>query len=250
MNHPELKSICITAKSGTVLFSSELSGVSRTQHSVGALITALVDLSTRSIGVPVSYICMNNIAITIAQSEDVGIKVVLFHDAAFYRELARCIANSILHVFCERFDPSDFKSTDTTNFRRFNNSLGPSIRDCAGYMIHSLVDRLRGAAQYAVVFNEGDPKFAYPSNADSITVAANLQQLQFAIQEVSNLTNDTPFELVVENEQLFTHIALIGTTIVILQVRAAMHSPEVLAEVKRTLEMVRLCAQTADCLMG
>ena len=250
MNHPELKSICIAAKSGAVLFSSELSGQTRNLRGTAALITALSDLSIRSIGPTVSYICMSSVAMTIAHSEDVGIKVILIHDADFYRELANCIANSILHVFCERFDPSDFKSTDTTNFRRFNNSLGPAIRDCAGYLVHSLVDKLRGGAQYAVVFNEGDPKFAYPSNADSITVAANLQQLQFAIQEVSNLTNDTPFELVIENEQLFTHIALIGTTIVILQVRATQHSAEALAEVKRTLEMVRLCAQTADCLMG
>ncbi|KAK8866357.1 hypothetical protein M9Y10_009319 [Tritrichomonas musculus] len=252
MNHPELQSICITAKSGAVLFVSELSGVSRNQRSIAALITALVDLSTRSVGTPVSYICMNNTAITIAQSEIFGIKAILFHDSNFYRELAQCIANSILHVFCERFDQSDLVSTDTMNFKRFNNSLGPAIRDCAGYMIHNLVDRLqtRGAAQYAIVFNEGDPKYAYPSNADSITVAANLQQLQFAIQEVSNITNDTPFELVVEDSELFTHIAITGTTIVILRIKAANHSPDVIADINRTLEMVRLCVQTADCLMG
>lgn len=101
MNHPELQSICITAKSGAVLFVSELSGVSRNQRSIAALITALVDLSTRSVGTPVSYICMNNTAITIAQSEIFGIKAILFHDSNFYRELAQCIANSILHVFCE-----------------------------------------------------------------------------------------------------------------------------------------------------
>lgn len=249
MSHSELKAIYILAKSGTVLFTSEFSGLPKTSTGIGGLITALLDVSSRSVFSPISYIRMNHLAVTICQNEYVGVKVVLFHDADFYRELAQAITSNILRSFCDRFSPEEIKhAVDNMLFKRFNTSLGPSIRDCSGHLIHDLVEKLRGSAHYAVVFNEGDPKFAYPSNADSITVAANLQQLIFAIQEVSNLTNDVPFELVVESNQLFSHIALIGSTIVILQIRKQVHSQEIVDKIKHTLDMVKLCAQTADCL--
>lgn len=85
-------------------------------------------------------------------------------------------------------------------------------------------------------------------SADSISVAANLQQLQFALQEMAELTSDAPSELVVEGGQIFSHVVLFGATTVVLQIRASSHSPEVVAQVKEALNMLGLCFKTAESL--
>ncbi|KAH0790068.1 hypothetical protein GPJ56_005963 [Histomonas meleagridis] len=250
MNRPELKSICITAKSGIVIFSADFEGGSRNLRSFGGLITAMNDLSSRSVGAPVSYMVMSTIAITIVQSEETGIKVFIFHDATFYRSLAHCIATQILRAFLERFNPETLNLTDSSNFRRFNSGLGPAIRSASNIILLNLIDKLRGAIQFAVIFSDGDAIYTYPSNADSISVAANLQQLQFALQEVANLTQDVPYELVIEGGHIFSHIVLFGATTVVLQIRAQSHSPSVISQVKDTLAMLNLCFQTAEGLMA
>ena len=245
---PELHSICITAKSGIMLFSADFEIGSRNYRSFGPLITAMNDLSTRSVGAPVSYMVMSTIAITVVQSEETGIKVIIFHDASYYRTLAQCIATQILRVFLERFSAESLNLTDASNFKRFNSSLGIAIRSASNLILHDLIDKLRGAIQFAVIFCDGDAIYTYPSNADSISVAANLQQLQFALQEVANLTQDLPYELIVEGGQIFSHIVLVGATTVILQIRAASHSQNVITKVKETLPMLSLCFQTSESL--
>ena len=248
MTHAELRSIIIAARSGILLFAADYEGNSKTMRSITALITALNDTASRSVGASVSYIMMSNVAITIAQSDETGIKVIIFHDANYYRALAACIANEVLRSFSDRFDVNSMNTSDVSNFRRFNCALGPAIRSASNAILHSLIAKLRGAIQFAVIFCEGDALYTYPSNADSISVAANLQQLQFALQEMALLTSDVPNELVVEGGQIFSHIVLFGATTVVLQIRAASHSEEVVQQVKEALNMLGLCFKTAESL--
>lgn len=245
-----LNTVTISAKGGFVLFSADLVGNSKNAISVSGLLTALLDVSTRGVGSPVSYIAMKNVAITIVQSEETGIKVILFHDAKYYRVLAHRIATEILKSFLERFPPNSFNTNDSSMFRRFNAALGPIIRSASSYLLHSLIERLHGAIQFSVVFSDGDAIFTYPSNADSLSVAANLQALQFSLQEIADLTSDSPYELVVEGGQVFTHVVLFGSTTVVLQVRADYHSPSAVAEISETVDMLRLCFQTSEGLMA
>ena len=250
MTHAELRSIMIAARSGILLFAADYDGNSKAMRSVTALITALNDLANRAVGASVTHIMMSKLGITIAQSEETGIKVIIFHDANYYQAVAACIASEVLRSFQDRFDVSRLNTGDISNFRRFNCALGPAIRGASNAILHSLISKLRGAIQFAVIFCEGDALYTYPSNADSISVAANLQQLQFALQEMAVLTSDVPSELVVEGGQIFSHIVLFGATTVVLQIRAASHSPEVVQQVKDALNMLGLCFKTAESVMA
>ena len=245
-----LRSISISNRSGFVLFSADFEGSSKHVHSISGLFTALNDISKRSIGAPVSFIMMNKLAITVVYSEETGIKVILFHDSEYYRILAHCIAQEILRTFLEKFSPTTFNVSNNSTFKHFNSALGPAIRNSSSILLLSLIDRLRGAVQFSVVFSNGDSIFTYPSNANSLSVAANLQALQFSLQEMANLTSDTPDELIIEAGQVFSHVILFGTTTVVLQIRADFHSSTVISEVTETLNMLRLCFQTAEGLMA
>jgi len=245
-----LRSVFISTKGGFVLFSADFEGNQKNVHSLSGLFTALSTISVRSVGAPVSFIMMKKLAITIVQSDEYNIKVILFHDSEYYRELAKCIASEILRTFCERFPSNTYNTSDNSVFRHFNSALGPAIRSASSILLHSLIDRLRGAVQFSVVFSDGDSIFTYPSNADSLSVAANLQALQFSLQEIANITSDIPDELVIEGGQVFSHVALFGTTTVVLQIRADFHSHTVVDEVTETLNMLRLCFQTAEGLMA
>ena len=245
-----LRSVCISSKGGFVLFSADFEGSGKNVHSVSGLLTALTDISKRSVGSPVCYIVMKKLAITIVQSEDTGIKVILFHDASYYRILAHRIATEIMKTFTEKFPPSTYNATDSSIFRHFNSSLGPAIRSASSFLLQSLIEKLRGAMQFAVVFSDGDAIFTFPSNANSLSVAANLQGLQFSFQEIADITNDQPYELVIEGEQVVTHVVLFGTTTVVLQIRAYYNSPAVVSEVAETIDMLKLCFQTSEGLMA
>lgn len=245
-----LRSVCISSRGGFVLFSADFEGNGKNIHSISGLLTALTDISKRSVGCPVSYVLMKNLAITIVQSEETGIKVILFHDAAYFRVLAHRIATEIMKAFTERFPPSTYNGNDSSIFRHFNSSLGPAIRNASFFILHSLIERLRGAIQFAVVLIDGDAAFTYPSNANSLSVAANSQALQFSLSEIAGITDDQPYELIIEGVQIFTHVVLFGTAVVFLQIRADYHSTKVVADLTETLDMLRLCFQTSEGLMA
>lgn len=245
-----LRSVCISSRGGFALFSADFEGNGKSVHSISGLLTALTDISKRSVGSPVSYIKMSSVAITIVQSEETGIKVILFHDASYYRVLAHRVATEIMKAFTEKFPPSMYNSTDSSNFKHFNSCLGPAIRSSSSFLLHSLIERLRGAIQFSVVFSDGDAIFTYPSNANSLSVAASLQALQFSVQEIADITNDQPHELTIEGAQVITHVVLFGTTTVILQIRADYHSAQIDSEVSETLDMLKLCFMTSEGLMA
>ena len=245
-----LRSVCISSRGGFVLFSTDFEGSGKNIHSVSGLLTALTDISKRSVGSPVSYIVMNSLAITIVQSDDTGIKVILFHDASYYRILAHRIATEIMTAFTDKFPPTSYNTNDSSSFKHFNSSLGPAIRSASSFILHSLIERSRGAIQFAVVFSDGDAIFTFPSNANSLSVEANLQGLQFSFQEIADITNDQPFEITIEGGQVITHVVLFGTTTVVLQIRADFHSPPIVNDVTETLDMLKLCFQTSEGLMA
>ena len=245
-----LRSVCISSRGGSALFSTDFEGSGKNAHSVSGLLTALTDISKRAVGAPVSYIVMKSLAITIVQADDTGIKVILFHDASYYRVLAHRIATEIMKAFTDKFPPSSYNTSDSSIFKHFNSSLGPAIRSASSYILHSLISRSRGAIQFAVVFSDGDAIFTYPSNANSLSVAANLQGLQFSFQEIADITNDQPFEITIEGQQVVTHVVLFGTTTVVLQIRADYHSKDVVNDVAETVDMLKLCFQTSEGLMA
>jgi hypothetical protein len=251
MESADLKMICITARSGICLFCAEYDGAGRNTQMIGALLRAVNALAFQSVGASVSTIMMSHVGITVAQSEETGVQCVIFHGVNYFSSLARSIASQILRVFIDRYDAKELTGADTQIFRRFNGSLGPAIRSAANPILHNLVTKLRGAVQFAMIFCDGDTRYTYPSNLYSIRVAANLQQLQFTLQEMANLTGDSPSELVIEGGQIFSHVVFFGSaTVVVIQIKAQSHSPEVVGQVKESLSMLELCFKTTEDLMG
>lgn len=245
-----LRSICISSRGGFVLFSADFEGSGRNVNGVSGLITALTDISKRSVGFPVSYVLMKNLAITTVMSEETGIKVILFHDSSYFRTLAHQIASEIMKAFIEKFPPHTYNANDNSIFRHFSSSLGPSIRNASFAILHSLIERLRSAIPFAVILIDGDAAFTYPSNADSLSVASKSQPLQIHFGDIASLTSDTPYELIIEGVHLYTHIVMFGTVVVFIHVRADYHSPKVVADLSETLDMLRLCFHTSEGLMA
>lgn len=244
---PQLQSICIISKAGTLLFSSEIEGGSRNLRLVAALFRVVQTVAVRSVGTSMSYLMLDGTGITIATDKDVELRVIIFHDVNYQRELAACIAKEILHTFLARFEKSAIDSgNDTFNFRRFNSAIGQAIRGASSRLFQSVIDKLRGAVQFAVVFNEGDALFTYPFNASHISVAANLQQLQFSLQEMSTVADDTPNQLIIDCEQYVSHFVLFGSATVVLQLRKEYYSSDVVKEVNKTILMLDLCFRTAE----
>ena len=243
-----LHSICICSKSGQMLFSTDIEGGSKSFLALSGLMAVFQVNTKRCFGQDstLNYLKLNNVAMTIAYNETSGVQVILIHHANYYRSLAKCIAQEILQSFSEHFG----NNSDQSQFKRFNALLGPAIQSASFSLLRSLLDETNGAIIYAVIFCEGDSLYAYPTNANLISVAANLQQLQFSLQETARLADDDPYELVTDSGQVITHIVLFGTTTIVLQVKKERHTPEVVAAVKSTIEMLDLCFRTAEGLMG
>lgn len=244
-----LRSICVTAKSGIVLFASDFEGGGLNVRLVAGLLTAMSEISVRAVGSPVNYIQMDHIAITVIHSEETGLKIVLFHDAELHRDLTRCISESLLKKFHELFDRSTFTSSNTEQFRRFSASLGPAIRGSSFSIISSMITRLRGAVQFAAIFSDGDTIFTYPNNTDALPVAANLQTLQLTLQEMAAAASDEASELCVETDSSTFHMVLFGGTTVVMQIRSTHYSEVAQKDVRETLKLLSLCFRIAESLM-
>jgi hypothetical protein len=253
---PGLKLILITNRGGNVVFSSEIESFLNpgiTVNAFGGLIIATQSRASATIGGHLAYLSLTNFALTIVTNPQAGLFLTVVADVNFPRALSHEIGLSILRTFSERWNPSSGTLNDPGGNRRFQGALGPAIRLASTSIFHALITRLRGVVLFAVIFSgDGDAKYTYPPNTDSITVGAALQQLQMSVTELAGLArrDEVPYELVVESEHAVTRLVFLGGTTLFIQIRATSHSGEVVRQVKETIAMVELCLATSDFFMA
>jgi hypothetical protein len=101
--------LLIATTSGLPLFSQEfLNGVAQPRL-VGSLLTIMMELSIRTTGLPVSYIELANVAVTMVKDETVQVCCALFHDCSDGPAFGKLVATQILFAFLEEYSV-DFAS--------------------------------------------------------------------------------------------------------------------------------------------
>jgi len=100
-----LHSILIIAASGIVLFHKEFVNAERKAKQIGGIITALLKFSTQRTGLPVAYIELDNVGVSIATSGEsrVTCTCAVFHDPADGSEFGQLLARELLQAFTQAY---------------------------------------------------------------------------------------------------------------------------------------------------
>ena len=113
-----LKNILVVSSSGLVLFSKEYETSVSQPRLIGSLLTAIAEFSKNVAGMPVSYIQLKGVAVTIVATFDIS--CAIFHSADDGPEFGKLIATQILSTFFSTYS-KDLKNNIGTNLKDFED---------------------------------------------------------------------------------------------------------------------------------
>ena len=94
--------LIIATTSGLPLFSKEFLNAVAQPRLIGSLLTAIMEWAVRTTGMPVTYIELSNVAVTIVKDETAGICCALFHDRSDGPAFGKLVASQILYAFLDQ----------------------------------------------------------------------------------------------------------------------------------------------------
>ena len=124
--------LIIATTSGLPLFSKEFLNAVAQPRLIGSLLTAMMEWAVRTTGMPVTYIELSNVAVTIVKDETAGICCALFHDRSDGPSFGKLVASQILYAFLEEYSGEVM-------------GLGPNLKDFHGF--HAKVEPDDGAGR-------------------------------------------------------------------------------------------------------
>eukprot|EP00033_Pygsuia_biforma_P001804 GCRY01002016.1.p1 GENE.GCRY01002016.1~~GCRY01002016.1.p1 ORF type:complete len:243 (+),score=14.01 GCRY01002016.1:242-970(+) len=168
-----IRNLLLISKSGLVLFSKEITATINQPRLTGSLITAIIDFSLRCVGIPVSYIELENVAVSIVPSEKVI--CALFHDAEDGESFGKLVAKEILRAFLQDHARTDFTTcVNLKTFQTFNTRIVDAVKQTIPEVLERLTSK-RGINYCFLVYRDN---IAYSTlNIEQLSVVANLQTL-------------------------------------------------------------------------
>jgi hypothetical protein len=227
--------LILSSTSGIVLFQKDwVSALGQKSKQIfGGLFTSIQALAAQTVGLPVSYIQLSALAVSVARDQDSKLCCYLLHDASAGEVFGGILASEILSAFVEEFAEVARSVTDMHKFTSFSNK----IPDCINSSLRAVLDRLhRGGFGGALLTQDDRPRFTAGTVPDPLSLLANLQELMSAAGETMQELRDTPQELTISLGRLtvFIHKLTGGYLIAIL---SATSVPD--AEQLRRLQEVR-----------
>eukprot|EP00622_Pseudochattonella_farcimen_P005465 FR741088.1.p1 GENE.FR741088.1~~FR741088.1.p1 ORF type:complete len:254 (+),score=12.48 FR741088.1:107-868(+) len=190
--------LILSTTSGLPLFSKEFLNAVAQPRLIGSLLTAMMEWAVRTVGMPVTYIELSNVAVTIVRDEVAKVCCALFHDRSDGAAFGKLVAYQILYAFLEEYSGEVM-------------GLGPNLKDFHGFhvkiagavrsTIRPVLNRLQGhrsrAIQKVMLVTEDD--FVHTgSNVDQLALLANLQALLNFASELLAQRDDACTQIVIE----------------------------------------------------
>jgi hypothetical protein len=184
-----LKNIIVVSSSGLVLFSKEYETSVSQPRLIGSLLTAITEFSKNVAGMPVSYIQLKGVAVTIVATFDIS--CAIFHDPTDGPEFGKLIATQILSTFISTYS-KDLRNNIGTNLKDFEDfqfKIPEAIRSAIAPTLAKLQD-CRGI-QLAVLVTSDSQVTYTTKDIDQIGFKANLQALKSVANDIMTAAGDT-----------------------------------------------------------
>ncbi len=94
-----LRNVLLISSSGIVLFSKEFIKAVSQPGLIGGLVMAMLDFSSQRVGVPVSYIALSTVGVSVQTHVHARVTCALFHDLSDGQDFGKLIATEILSAF-------------------------------------------------------------------------------------------------------------------------------------------------------
>jgi len=191
-----IRNVLMMATSGLVLFSQEFVNAVAQPRLMGSLLTTMVEFSGMAAGMPISYIELGNVSVTIVLHEAAKVFCALFHDRDDGPTFGRLICTEMLYRFIDRFS-SEIGSPghNLKDFHDFHREIADAIRNAVNPVL-AKVQAQRGVI-LALLITE-DAEVHPQTDVDKIGVLANLQPLLSSATDILAHQDDAAVHLALE----------------------------------------------------
>lgn len=183
--------------SGVVLFTKEFENPILQPRLVGPLLAAMVEFSTVTAGMRVSYIELSTVGVTIVVNEASKLLCAVFLDGDDGAEFGKLLATEILGAFQEEYD-SDLVSAAGRNlrdYRGFDTNILNAIRRSVQPILNTLAQSSKGIIK-ALLVTEGSvggstsKVYSTSTDIDQLGVLANFHALRSHSTDIMAHCND------------------------------------------------------------
>lgn len=181
---------------------------------MAGLITAMVPFSKQRTGLPVSYVELDDKAVSICQSSSAGLLCALFHDVSDGREFGNVVSRELLQAFIQMYAGQTGKVSQHTDFDSFNSRVSEIIRGSAQPVLNSLSSH-RGVEMAALMREL--VVVASTADIDRVSVQGNTVGLVNAAAAVMATQHDTTQQITLRDRRTSTHVVrLLDSTLIVV----------------------------------
>ncbi|CAM9145840.1 unnamed protein product [Chrysoparadoxa australica] len=184
-----IRNLLICTTSGLVLFTKDFPDATPQPRLLGSLLTTILEFSVLTAGMPLSYIEMENLSVTMAGNESTKLLCALLHDKEDGPQFSRIIAAEILSTFQEEY-AGDLGAggLNLKDFHGFHYRLGDVLKRSIQPVINKL-GLVRGVLKVVLV-TENSQTYQ-TSEVDQLGMLANLQALVALGTDIMRVYQDT-----------------------------------------------------------
>eukprot|EP00741_Cyanophora_paradoxa_P021630 tig00000241_g20878.t1 len=148
-----LRSFMIISSSGLVVFQKDFTGNGQPSRLVGPLLTVMTEFAIQSVGLPVAYIELEKVAVSIVTSDEYRATCALFHDVDDGPDFGRLIANELVRSFvAEHGKDLEVRHLNLRDFEGFHAKIPGVLRGAVKPILDNLSGH-RGVQLAAVASN-------------------------------------------------------------------------------------------------
>jgi len=173
-----LHTVLIVTTSGSLLYEKVWVSQPRTDgksHMFTSLLTTIQEFSKQSTGMFVSYVGLENVAITLATDDKSGLRCILFHDSGDGPDFGKLMAADFLKHFTTIFSNVKFsENREPARYQSYNTKIGDAITQS----VQSILNKLKaspGIQNALLVYDDG--RTLATGLDDQLGVVANLLAL-------------------------------------------------------------------------
>lgn len=232
--------LLIATTSGLPLFSKEFLNSVAQPRLVGSLLTAMMVLAVRTTGMPVTYIELSNVAVTLVRDEVVKVCCVLLHDRSDGPAFGKLIASQILFAFLEEYS-GDLTTSghNLRDFHGFHSNIAHAVQSSIRPVLNRLQNHKSRAILKALLVTE-DGIIQTGGDVDQLALLANLQALLNFAAELLAQRDDQVKQIVLEGSHgdVRTLLWCIERAVFVVVVSTAVEPTHYRAAVHDTAQML------------
>jgi len=210
--------ILIGTKNGILLYSKEfLHGVGKPSM-IGGLVTGMLECAIQRTGVPVSYIELTTVGVSIVTNGVPSVTCAVFYDIDDGQEFGQLIAQEFLNAFVATYSsPNEEKIsvTGVQDFTGFNMKISETIRNSVRPVLDNL-KQVRGIQSALLI--SGDSITHATVEVDKLNILANIQAFLNVASDVMAAKHDLLYQIILKSDRTSVTLVKIleGTHLVVV----------------------------------